>query len=532
MDRVKEIQELIKDTIQRAGHHPYLFVGSGFSKRYMGYEKWDELLRRFCVEFSGDEFLYDSYASQVKNEDYYGKQPKIATLLERDYNTAVFKEEKYKVFLQNHKELIQRGVSPFKIAVAEHFRECDLDMDNEEIQLLKQIAVRSISGIITTNYDFILEKIFQGYDTYVGQEEMLFANISGIGEIYKIHGSASKPESIVITAEDYKFFEDKSAYLIAKLLTMFLEYPVIFMGYSLQDRNINNILRTISDCLSQEQLKKLKDQLIFVNFGMPEAVSERTITFENGRMVFMNEITTEKFSLIYEAIGEIKSRYSPRVLRDLRKDIYKLANNSNAKSTIYATGIENLDRIEEGQQFVLGVGVQKSGHIVKAEQIYEDIVFDNQYFNPSYVVEEYLPELLKSNSGGLPMYKYLKDYERKLYERVRENILKRNTIDSFLNQQLRAQKSNYRKDKDFLSVNNVIETEGEQNAYKRLVFLEKEEINLEDMKKYLQKLLKPNAKEILKNNSELKRLIRIYDFVKYGQNMKISQLTFPNSANT
>ena len=130
------------------------------------------------------------------------------------------------------------------------------------------------------------------------------------------------------------------------------------------------------------------------------------------------------------------------------------------------------------------------------------------------------------------MYKYLKDYERKLYERVRENILKRNTIDSFLNQQLRAQKSNYRKDKDFLSVNNVIETEGEQNAYKRLVFLEKEEINLEDMKKYLQKLLKPNAKEILKNNSELKRLIRIYDFVKYGQNMKISQLTFPNSANT
>ena len=78
----------------------------------------------------------------------------------------------------------------------------------------------------------------------------------------------------------------------------------------------------------------------------------------------------------------------------------------------------------------------------------------------------------------------------------------------------------------------MIETEGEQNAYKRLVFLEKEEINLEDMKKYLQKLLKPNAKEILKNNSELKRLIRIYDFVKYGQNMKISQLTFPNSANT
>lgn len=41
---------------------------------------------------------------------------------------------------------------------------------------------------------------------------------------------------------------------------------------------------------------------------------------------------------------------------------------------------------------------------IKAEQLYEDIVFDNQYFNPELVVEEYLPELLKNNSGGLPMY--------------------------------------------------------------------------------------------------------------------------------
>ena len=59
--------------------------------------------------------------------------------------------------------------------------------------------------------------------------------------------------------------------------------------------------------------------------------------------------------------------------------------------------------------------------MIKAEQLYEDIVFDNQYFNFDLVVEEYLPDLLKNNSGGLPMYKYLKDYKKEFFERLKDN---------------------------------------------------------------------------------------------------------------
>ncbi len=53
------INELIKNAIQLTGHQPFLFVGSGLSKRYLGSEKWDELLRLFCTEYSGNEFQYD-----------------------------------------------------------------------------------------------------------------------------------------------------------------------------------------------------------------------------------------------------------------------------------------------------------------------------------------------------------------------------------------------------------------------------------------------------------------------------------------
>ncbi len=54
-----ELNDLITETIQKTGHQPFLFVGSGFSKRYMNTEKWDELLKVFCEEYSGNDFQYN-----------------------------------------------------------------------------------------------------------------------------------------------------------------------------------------------------------------------------------------------------------------------------------------------------------------------------------------------------------------------------------------------------------------------------------------------------------------------------------------
>lgn len=307
------------------------------------------------------------------------------------------------------------------------------------------------------------------------------------------------------------------SYLIAKLLTIFLEYPVIFMGYSLNDRNVRNIFETISNCLTQEKLDQLKDRFIFVEYSDAEQISEFSMQFENGNNVRMNKISTVNFADIYKALKETKSKYNPVILRYLRRDIYELASSVQTSDRIVAVGFENLDNISKIKQFVLGVGVVKNGHIIKAEQLYEDIVFDNQYFNSDLVVEEYLPELLKNNSGGLPMYKYLRDYTRKIFERVKENVLKHGTIDSFLNKQLRVQKENYRKNVNDLSVRGIIAVETNEFAYKKLIFLEQAEIDIDELKDYLQKYIKNHTPNCLKNNPELKRLIRIYDLVKYKQ---------------
>lgn len=237
----------------------------------------------------------------------------------------------------------------------------------------------------------MLEQLFQKFTTYIGQDELLFSSISGIGEIYKIHGSVTKPDSLILTSRDYLEFEEKGSYLIAKLLTIFLEYPVIFIGYSLNDRNIRNIFETISNCLAQDKLNQLKERLIFIEYSQEEDISEFSMQFNNGNNIRMNKISTMDFLEIYKEIKVTKSKYNPVILRQLRKDIYDLANSSQVSDRIVATGFENLDDISKIKQFILGIGVAKNGHLIKAEQLYEDIVLDNQYFNPELVVEEYLP---------------------------------------------------------------------------------------------------------------------------------------------
>ena len=69
--------------------------------------------------------------------------------------------------------------------------------------------------------------------------------------VYQVKTSCffSTHQSIVLTREDYDYFNEKKKYLSSKLLTYFAEHPLFFLGYSLNDPNIINILSDIDEIL-------------------------------------------------------------------------------------------------------------------------------------------------------------------------------------------------------------------------------------------------------------------------------------------
>ncbi|MCF0162044.1 MAG: hypothetical protein HUJ88_05615 [Fusobacterium necrophorum] len=246
-----------------------------------------------------------------------------------------------------------------------------------------------------------------------------------------------------------------------------------------------------------------------------EEVSTRSFEFENGKQIEMTKITTDDFLSIYESINEIRPKFSPRVIRDLKKEIYKLVESSNPESILVATGFENMDKLDKSKNFVVSIGInEKYGLPVEADDIYKDIIFDNGSFSIDLLVEVYLPKLLSMNSGGLPIRKYLKNYNGIISPQIQTIISQKNSVSAFLNTQQIKQKSRYRNQLNNKNILSIIQKEGEENAYKKIYFLEENEINLSDLENYLQKIVK-NKIVSLKGNSELKRLIRIYDFMKF-----------------
>ena len=178
-----------------------------------------------------------------------------------------------------------------------------------------------IAVIITTNYDDCLEGIFKDFNVVTGQENMLLANVNSVFEIYKVHGGSSDPNTLIFTKDDYDDFERKLKYLSAKLLTIFVEHPVIFIGYGMGDPNIQNILRELTECLSAEELQKTKENFIFISPVFEEDKQDgiKVREFSYGlKSISMTEISLKCDSGLYMAFDNIKSSMPVKMMRKMQ----------------------------------------------------------------------------------------------------------------------------------------------------------------------------------------------------------------------
>lgn len=413
-----KLQSHVKEIIDRTDAAPFLFVGTGMSKRYVDAPSWPDLLKWAASLTNRDyrRYLQEANRKSERKNRYSG--PRIGSLIDTRFNEIWWEEDEYEEERERQKKNDSVPESPLKLQIAKKMREVSSrdfpDHHEEEIEILKNAT---IDGIITTNYDTVLEeRLFPEYTAYTGQDEVIFAERHSIAEIYKIHGSSLDPDSLVLTQKDYEEFQNRNAYLAAKLITIFLEHPIIFLGYSISDSNIQTILSEIIQCLDTERLDTLGDRLIFVEYNRKEEPPtigpySRQVA---GRDLRLTRITAHDYTPIFRAVAERNRKFNAKLVREVKEEMYELVRANDPQGQLHVVDIEDLDQHEE-VEIVVGVGVRerlarKGLEEIEIDALFRDIVnSDDQFDNfADEVVTIRIKNWITTHGGRfVPIYKYL-----------------------------------------------------------------------------------------------------------------------------
>jgi hypothetical protein len=316
----------LRTVLDDSGSRPILFVGSGMSRRYLNAPDWVGLLEKLIELNPNKRFPIGYYTQHTGNN-----LPEVASAIVEEYQdyawghyqSGVFPSHLYEptnsksIFLKYQTSLIfQELTSKFNFETHPHKEE------------LTRLAKLQPHAIISTNYDGLLELLFPNYKVIIGQQVIKAKEASDIGHILKIHGCMTKPEEIVISAEDYNNFLEKQKYLTAKLLTYFMEHPVVFLGYSISDPNIKGILSEISEIVTGGS-DQVVNNIWFVEWKRDEIPvdlkppTDKTIDLGDGKSIRVNYLLVNSYESVYESLFQ-DSLTPTDVLRELQENVYNI----------------------------------------------------------------------------------------------------------------------------------------------------------------------------------------------------------------
>lgn len=237
-------EDIITSLLANFDCQPVLFVGAGLSRRYLGAPDWAGSLKNALSIFQADETRFD-YFSQKHEGDLVNVGTEISNLAfewawedQSRFDEAFYKSDDKSIFL---KKIIADQLPALELS----------KLDKSSKKELGSLSKIRPHAIITTNYDLLLESLFEGYEAIVGKGVLRY-NLNSYGEIFHIHGIQSDPRSMVLVEKDYAQWHVESQYFAAKLLTYFVEHPIFVFGYGLGDPNIKTVLSDIGRIVADD----------------------------------------------------------------------------------------------------------------------------------------------------------------------------------------------------------------------------------------------------------------------------------------
>lgn len=487
-------------------NHPILFIGSGLSMRYLeDSHSWDDLLGHISFEIYGDHEPYlDIKAKNIRNNevDYSKVASELEEIFERESmgdRNGKFKEVN-DIFYLNMKNNIK--LSRIKIYISLLLKKIEI-RDSKKLEFDELVKIRkNISSVITTNYDQLIETVFE-FSPLIGNK-ILMSN--PYGSVYKIHGCVTSVDNIILTKEDYKNFENKYELIRAQLLSLFIHNPIIFLGYSVSDNNIRKILKTIFTYVdhNSEEASKIKSNFLIVEFekgSTNQKISDFDIIMDDSTTITLNKLKTDDYTSLYINLAHLQLPVSAMDIRKVQNIVKEIYEGGEVKVEV----VDDLDKLQNHEK-VLAIGnkdrihydYQRPGEMMSN---YFKIIQEDNYQLLSLIDKQTI-----QNNQYFPIYGF---------EKINKDLKKINSLKKVQKMKLNTIYQNKQLHNKFSSVKSILDSElvskSRKNDFITYGILSKN-IKLEDAKIYLEKLR--NDKQV--STTDYRKILCAYDFVKYA----------------
>ncbi len=347
-----------KDSLFGFKKPPILLMGSGISRRYAtDAPNWRDLLIRIGKKIGIEDIVPFENDAERKCRDSdldprSHRYPVLATKMQEYLDTRLKTQEIRIEDLLNGEELEKyhaRSAEAIKIMAATECSRLKIDPDSplsEEIGYLRMMP-DIVPCVITTNYDGIIEEgLFENrFKVYSRVSDYYLSGSQGIGEIFKIHGTCEDPSTLVLTEEDYEKFDKRASIVSAKILSVLCDYPMIIMGYSIEDGDVKKILNNLMSSLDDDKLRELEKNIIFIEY-VPEVAgiepSTWRVPFEDHVMM-LKSFRTCDFAPIFKEISSMEASVSPSTVRKIRQVVRTVQITEKSNNERYkAVGIDDI----------------------------------------------------------------------------------------------------------------------------------------------------------------------------------------------